>query len=190
MEQFRFNLKVAEDLYLAMPMYVDKVAEKLFEVLNSDREHIGKYLDFVEKTQTIEDERAFIASQLNDQAAGKSYLYLIIYQGDLVGTINYHFVNHQHGRAEIGYWLHSAYTGKGLVSRCVKAMLTIGFESLGFNRIDLYADVENVPSNAVATRTGFKFNALQPAQVKMHGQFRDMNQYIILKSDYEFSKEN
>ena len=59
MEQFQFNLKVAEDLYLAMPMYVDKVTEILFEVLNSDREHIGKYLDFVEKTQTIEDERAF-----------------------------------------------------------------------------------------------------------------------------------
>lgn len=103
----------------------------------------------------------------------------------MVGTINYHFVSAVNCRAEIGYWLHSAFTGRGIMTRSVKAILAIGFESLGFNRIDLYADVENEASNAVAKRTGFTYVAVQPAHVYHYDTFRDMQQYVMLKRDYD-----
>lgn len=190
MDRFPFKYSIDEELALVAPTHVQSVAEELFRLLDSDREHLRPFLSFVDTTQTVEDELAFIKSQLNGQAEGTDYLLLITYRKQLVGTINYHFVSASNQRAEIGYWLHSAYNGQGIMTRSVKAMLAIGFETLDFNRIDLYADIENHASNAVAKRAGFTHVAVQPAQVKLYDSFRDMNQYVMLKSDYEAMKLN
>lgn len=190
MDRFAFKYPIDEELALVAPTAVRSAAEEMFKLVDSDRAHLREFLPFVDATLTVEDEVQFIRSQLKEQAEGKSYLFLIAYRGQMVGTINYHFVNAGNHRAEIGYWLHSDYLGRGIMTKSVKAMLAIGFESLGFNRIDLYADVENVASNAVAKRTGFKYIALQPAQVLMAGSFRDMHQYVMLKKDYEVAQTN
>lgn len=185
MDKFAFKYQIDEDLALVTPTNVQSVAEVMFKLVDSDRDHLRAFLPFVDQTLTVEDEVQFIKSQLKEQADGRTYLFLITYQGQMVGTINYHFVSAVNRRAEIGYWLHSAFTGRGIMTRSVKAMLALGFESLGFNRIDLYADVANEASNAVAKRTGFTHVALQPAQVYLYDTFRDMQQYVMLKRDYD-----
>lgn len=185
MDKFSFKYQVDEELALVTPTNIRHAAEDLFKLVDSDRDHLRPFLPFVDGTLTIEDEVQFIKSQLTEQVEGKTYLFLISYRGKTVGTINYHFVSAVNRRAEIGYWLHSDFNGRGIMSRAVRAMLAIGFESLGFNRIDLYADVENAASNAVAKRTGFTHVAVQPAQVVLYDRFRDMHQYVILKRDYD-----
>lgn len=190
MDKFAFKYQIDDELALVAPTNIQVAAEEMFRVLDSDRDHIRPFLSFVDDTLTVEDEVKFIKSQLIEQAEGKSYLFLITYQGQMVGSINYHFVSQINQRAEIGYWLHSAYTGRGIMAKSVQAMLKIGFETLGFNRIDLYADIENHASNAVAKRTGFTHIARQPAQVKLYGSFRDMNQYVMLKKDYLETQSN
>lgn len=185
MDKFVFSYQVDEDVALVTPTNVQTAAEEMFKLVASDREHLRAYLPFVDQTLSVKDEVGFIKSQLIEQAEGKTYLFLITFQGQMVGTINYHFVSSVNRRAEIGYWLHSAYNGRGIMTRSVKAMLAIGFETLDFNRIDLYADIENAASNAVAQRTGFTHIAVQPAQVILYDKFRDMNQYVMLKRDYD-----
>lgn len=185
MDKFAFKYQVDEELALVTPTNIQAAAEDMFKLVDSDREHLRPFLPFVDGTLTVEDEVQFIKSQLKEQVEGKAYLFLITYQGKMVGTINYHFVSAVNRRAEIGYWLHSNFNGRGIMTRAVRAMLAIGFESLGFNRIDLYADVENAASNAVAKRTGFTHVALQPAQVIIYDSFRDMHQYVMLKRDYD-----
>lgn len=190
MDQFAFKYQIDEELALVTPTHIQAAAEAMFQLVDSDREHLRPFLPFVDKTLTVEDETEFIKSQLKAQIDGQTYLFLITYRGEMVGTIDYHFVSPVNRRAEIGYWLHSDFTGRGLMTRAVRGMLALGFESLGFNRIDLYADVENLASQAVAERTGFKHVALQPAQVLMYETFRDMHQYVMLKRDYEAGAAN
>jgi RimJ/RimL family protein N-acetyltransferase len=56
---------------------------------------------------------------------------------------------------EVGYWLHSGYTGRGLASEAVRAIAATGLRDMGLAGIELRASERNVASHRVAERAGF-----------------------------------
>ncbi|UUX33478.1 GNAT family N-acetyltransferase [Fundicoccus culcitae] len=185
MSRYVFKLRVDNQLSLVAPIATAKVAAELFTLIDKDRDHLKPFLPWVQATQTVEDEFNFLKRVLQAQAEGETYMFLIEYDDQIVGTIDLHFVNTNHHRAEIGYWLASSHTGLGIMTRCVNTVTQYGFQTLDLNRIDIYCDVENVASNAVAKRSNYQFLATQPAQVFQDNRYRDMNQYVMLKRDFK-----
>jgi RimJ/RimL family protein N-acetyltransferase len=59
-------------------------------------------------------------------------------------------------RVEIGYWLRSDATGRGLVSEAARALLDGAFSMREFSQVELRCDGRNAPSVAVARRLGFE----------------------------------
>jgi RimJ/RimL family protein N-acetyltransferase len=57
---------------------------------------------------------------------------------------------------EIGYWLHAAYTGRGLATRAA-AMLVAEAWRVGAAYVMIRHDEANVRSRAVPERLGFRF---------------------------------
>lgn len=184
MEQYLFRMPVDEGLNLVAPTTTEKLAAEIFNLVDGDREHLGRYLPWVEKTTSVQDELNFLKMMAQQQIEGKTYLFVIEFENQIVGTIDLHFINPTNGRAEIGYWLSSAYTGKGIMTRCVKKVAAFGFQILELNRIDIYCDVENVASTEVAKRAGFDFLATQPDADRYHDDFHDMHQYVLLRRNF------
>ncbi|MEO9034747.1 MAG: GNAT family N-acetyltransferase [Gemmatimonadaceae bacterium] len=58
-------------------------------------------------------------------------------------------------RAEIGYWLRSDFTGRGLVNEAARAVLGAAAAVPRFSHIEIRCDARNAPSVAVARRLGF-----------------------------------
>ncbi|WP_235190425.1 GNAT family N-acetyltransferase [Leuconostoc mesenteroides] len=48
----------------------------------------------------------------------------------------------------------------------------------------MFADVENIGSNAVAEHPGFSYLATHPDYYVHRGQLRDMNEYYLLKREF------
>lgn len=71
MDKFVFKYQIDEDLALVTPTNVQSVAEEMFKLVASDRDHLRAFLSFVDQTLTVEDEVQFIKSQLKEQAVGK-----------------------------------------------------------------------------------------------------------------------
>lgn len=61
---------------------------------------------------------------------------------------------------DIGYWIHSNYTGQGYISECVNALTQFAFDKLHAVRVQIRAQRENIKSIAVAKRCGFEEEAL------------------------------
>ncbi len=59
------------------------------------------------------------------------------------------------GAPGMGYLLHPAHWGKGLMSEAVEAALKYGFENLGLARVELWIDSRNNRSRKLADRLGF-----------------------------------
>jgi RimJ/RimL family protein N-acetyltransferase len=57
---------------------------------------------------------------------------------------------------EIGYWLRTSETGKGIMTEAVAAIAHLAFESLGARRVEIRCDSRNEASAAVARRLGFE----------------------------------
>ena len=101
-----FHLPIDSKLSLVQPT-VD-MASTLFDLVDSDREHIRQFLDFVDVTKEPADEIKYINMKLSGQVKGTDRLFLISYEDKLVGSIDLHFIDSRNKKAEIGYWIHSS----------------------------------------------------------------------------------
>ena len=81
-------------------------------------------------------------------------------EGLLVGSVDLHSINHTVPSCEIGYWLRSDRTGRGLAQEFVTAAIEIAQEVLKVERIEARCDVRNEPSWRLAERLGFEFEGI------------------------------
>jgi ribosomal-protein-serine acetyltransferase len=102
----------------------------------------------------------------------------------MVGGVLFFPIEVQAGSTEIGYWLGEAASGRGVMTRAVRAMLGFAFDDLKLNRVALQADVRNTRSRAVAERLGFTLEGVRRQAWVVHDEFVDFAAYAMLASDW------
>ncbi len=73
----------------------------------------------------------------------------------LIGRCGLHTLDANVGRAEIGYWIDSRWSGYGLMSEAVGRLIAFADE-VGFQRLEIRCDSRNERSRNVAKRLGFE----------------------------------
>jgi RimJ/RimL family protein N-acetyltransferase len=85
---------------------------------------------------------------------------------------------------EIGYWLHSAHTGKGYMTEAVQALVIWGRDVAGAKRISIRAQTKNKASWSIPKRLGFKFEGIHRSQIRDNaGQLADARMYAVVFDD-------
>lgn len=114
----------------------------------------------------------------------KSITYAIIKKEDneLVGAIGL-MMNNLHRKAELGYWIGVPYWGKGYCTESSKAIIELGFEELGLNKIYARALVSNIGSWSVMEKVGMIYEGILRQEVIKDGLPLDLKSYAILKED-------
>lgn len=97
---------------------------------------------------------AYLARSDEEWAAGEGFAYAITSQGAVIGSCGLHR-RIGAGGLEIGYWLHSAWTGRGFATQAAAALVGQGFALPGIDRLEICHDAANTASGAVARRLGF-----------------------------------
>ena len=89
------------------------------------------------------------------------------------------------GQAEIGWSLAPAARGRGIASEAARALLKLGFEDLGFHRIDAKLDALNTASAALCERLGMRREATQVDKWHYKGQWATEVVYAILADEWQ-----
>lgn len=77
-------------------------------------------------------------------------------------------------RLEIGYWIRSLATGRGLAREAASALVGAGFAHTAVPRVQILCDARNTRSAAVATHLGFRLTGItRQAFVTSHARERD-----------------
>jgi len=76
--------------------------------------------------------------------------------GELFGAVALSNVSLVQRRSGVGYWLAAHARGHGHATTAVRLVARWGFQELGLERLELFTDVDNVASQNVATRCGFR----------------------------------
>lgn len=133
---------------------------------SADAEDIFAYARLPEVTipagfpavETLADELYYIehiySSNLAKENIPSGYGITLKGTDKVIGSIDF---PHRHGdkTLEIGYLLHPDYWGQGIVPEAGRAMLKVGFELLGLDKIILICYDYNKQSQAVARKLGF-----------------------------------
>jgi RimJ/RimL family protein N-acetyltransferase len=98
--------------------------------------------------------------------------------GAHLGNVGAHRFNWDTPSAEIGYWLRTDATGKGLMTEAVRAISDRLIEEHGFRRIEIRCDELNQRSAGVAERSGYELQARLRCHARdHHGSLRDTRIY-------------
>nr|WP_283679034.1 GNAT family N-acetyltransferase [Clostridium perfringens] len=104
---------------------------------------------------------------------------------EVIGSIGAVFIDNYLEQAHIGYCLSKKYWNKGIVSKSLKEVLSYLFQC-GFTRIVAIHHVLNPASGQVMQKCGMKFEGiLRKARKDNKGEFFDIAQYALLKTDLE-----
>ncbi|MFE0632294.1 GNAT family N-acetyltransferase [Streptomyces sp. NPDC058864] len=96
----------------------------------------------------------FLARSHDEWGSGEAFAYAITSRGTVIGGCGLHR-RIGAGGLEIGYWLHARWTGRGLATAAVAALVGEGFRLSGIDRLEIHHDAANAASGAVARRLGF-----------------------------------
>ena len=181
-----FTIKIDEQLQLGL--LEKRHAARIFEITNEGRAYLAEWLPWVDFTNEVKDSEKFIEMSQQQFANNNGFNLGIVYEGEIVGVIGLHNINHTHQSTSIGYWLGQGYQGKGIMTRATKALITYCFEELALNRIEIRAVPTNTKSCAIPERLGFTLEGVIRQNENIRGTYFDHNVYSMLKQEWSTEK--
>jgi RimJ/RimL family protein N-acetyltransferase len=129
---------------------------------------------------------AWIASLADEYQAGRQVVFAITLTGtaELIGAIGL-TIQHEHRRAELGYWIGRPFWGRGYATEAAGAVLAWGFGALELNRIFARHFARNPASGRVLEKIGMRPEGVSRAHVRRWDRFEDLVQLGILRKEYD-----
>ena len=160
-----------------------------FAVIDASRDHLRRWLPFIDGSRSEADSADFIRYALEVQAAGTGMYFAILADGELAGVIGYHNIDRDNRIATVGCWLGTAYQGRGLAHAAYRAVIEIAFEELGLNRVQMFVSPDNDRSNRAKERLGMTREGLIRAAEWLYDRYVDHCIWSILADEWRERKE-
>ena len=177
-----FTYKIDDDTELRL--LEEQYAQELFDLTDSNRDQLRKWLPWVDATKAVDDSREFILKSLEQYEKNGAVNAGIWHHGRLAGVISFVMLDVYNRNTWLGYWLCEQYQGKGLVTAACRVMLATAFEDMGLNRVEIRAATENSRSRAIPERLGFRLEGILRESTWLHDHFHDMAVYSMLRSEW------
>jgi ribosomal-protein-serine acetyltransferase len=170
---------------LLLDMLDEQYAVATFELINANRQYLREWLPWVDNMRSIENFENYIRLTKKQFDKGTDYGFVILYNGDVVGRIGLHYIDHQNSMAALGYWLAAAFTGKGIITKACTTLISFAFTQLHLNRIELKCATQNIKSKAIAERIGFKQEGILRQAEFVNNRFVDLYIFSLLKTEWQ-----
>jgi ribosomal-protein-serine acetyltransferase len=170
------------DGYVLRSLHADDV-DALYAVSVADQEHLRVWMPWANDVQRAHTEK-YVTSILGRVASEEALPALIVDGEQVVGSVGFNRILHEHGQAEIGYWLAKSHEGRGLMTAAVRALLRHGFEVLDLHRISIGAAPGNARSRAIPERLGFTEEGVLRESERFPDRFGDIVVYSILRHEW------
>lgn len=175
------NSYIVDNQILLKELSQQEVAP-IFNIIDAEREYLGKWLPFVEYTLEITDTQNFIESL--EISETKDFTFAIYFDDKFVGLVGLKDPDYDNKKVEIGYWLSESYQHKGIITRSCKKLIDIAFNKLEMNRIQIKVATENLKSQQVAERLGFKYEGIEREGELHKCGFLDLKVYSLLRNEF------
>jgi ribosomal-protein-serine acetyltransferase len=103
--------------------------------------------------------------------------------GKYLGGCGLNQIDQANNRANLGYWVRSSATGRGVATAAVQLLRQWGFEQTELLRLELVIAVGNLASHRVAEKAGgFREGTLRN-RLLLHGRPHDATMYSFIRTE-------
>lgn len=160
-------------------------ADAIYHAIDTHRDYLKVWLPFVDKMNSIADEKEFLESVLSAPAERYAPIFGIWNkQNEICGLIGFHFSDFDNHRTEIGYWLLPEYQHQGIITIGVRTLCLWAVKEKNIKRIQIRCATGNTASNNIPIRLGFYYEGTERSgELLASGEYTDIHVYSILKEE-------
>lgn len=178
-------MKIFVEKDLCLELLNESHAKELFDLTDKNRKYLRKWLPWVDGTQTVADTGNFIKLSKKQRRAKKGIQFTIKYKNKICGMTGLVFIYNQSKKTEIGYWLSSKQTGKGIMTKSCKALINYCFYNLNLNKIMIRCAPGNKASIGIPERLKFRKEGLLREDTILNGKFEDLILFSMLRKEWD-----
>ncbi len=145
--------EVIENGDVTLRRYREDDVGALLSAVTESLNHLRPWMPWA-ANYSRESAEEFVASSNQSWDDGTVYNYAITTGGALAGGVGL-MARIGPGGLEIGYWVHQAYTRRGLATAAAAALVEQAFRLPGVERVEIVHDELNVASGGVPRKLGF-----------------------------------
>lgn len=161
-------------------------AEPCFEAIIESMDELMPWMFWCQPGIAFPEIEKWIESRSQAWLNDTDFEFAIVdpHQGSFIGNCGLVHLDLQNSRAELGYWIRTSQTGRGIATQASKLALQFGFDVLGLNRVEILIDTGNIASQKVAEKLGAEKEGLLRQRLNIHDEFRDAYLYSIIADDH------
>jgi ribosomal-protein-serine acetyltransferase len=176
-----FSLHVDDEIEIRLLR--DDDADVLYDVTVRNRDHLAPWMSWMDNVIDVSDTYAFLRSA-EKQAYEHTSFKAGIWRGrELLGAIDLHDIDWTNAHARIGYWLDKDETGRGIMTRCVRALTEYAFDALDLHRVEIHVATANHRSRRVPERLDFTLEGVLRDVQRLREGFVDHALYALVRDD-------
>ncbi len=122
---------------------------------------VGRYETWCRPGYTLADAAGYVNWCRDSWTQGTAYYFAVEDRdtGEFLGSCGFSDILANHRRAGLGYWMRTPSTGRGYATDATRAVLRLGIEDLGLERVELEIAIDNAASRRVAEKVGCTYEA-------------------------------
>lgn len=129
----------------------------------------------------------FVRESMSAWAEGRAFDFAIRPPDDPdhhLGNVSIWWVSQANLIGEIGYWVRSDETGRGIATEATARMVQLGFEELHLHKVVLRIAVGNTASERIAEKLGFTREGLLRDEVRVGDRWIDHSSWSLLEHEW------
>jgi ribosomal-protein-serine acetyltransferase len=157
----------------------------LLEAVQESMKELHEWLPWCRPEFNLHDSSEFLATRQQEWASGEHYSFVIYARanGYFLGGVGINFINRVHNFANVGYWVRTRATRRGVAAAAVRLAAHFAFEELHFSRLEIVTGVENVASQRVAEKVGAQKEGVLRRRLLLYGEPQDAVLYSLIPAD-------
>jgi RimJ/RimL family protein N-acetyltransferase len=172
---------------LVIRCYAPEDAPLLHEAITRSLDHLRPWLPWVQQEPKELRSRIGLIRMFRGQFdLGMDYAFGIFDRAEkeLIGSTGLHTRIGKNDR-EIGYWIDIGHINQGYATEAVSALIRIGFDVEGLSRIEIRCTPENLRSQHVPEKLGFRMEGI--IKRNLYENIVDTMIWVLERQDYELS---
>jgi RimJ/RimL family protein N-acetyltransferase len=146
---------------------------------------VYRWLPWCRPDYVREDAAEWVSLQTRCSSSNAGFEFVISDgRSRFLGACGLNHILEPHRMANLGYWVRSSESDRGVASAAVRLLADWAFANTGLQRLEILAATENTRSQRVAQRAGASREGILRSRLLCHGRFHDAVVYSIVRESW------
>lgn len=164
--------------------YAVEDADAVWRAVRESLAELRPWMPWAHPGYTVSESRAWLETQVAAFQARTAFEFAIVSRdGRYLGGCGLNQVDSQHRRANLGYWVRSTATRRGIATAAVGLLSAWAFDATDLNRLEILAATDNVISQKVAERAGARREGTLRSRILVEGRSQDAVVFSLIRGE-------